>query len=151
MPATQGGTGFAAKFYIGTVASPDGYNLMSEIKSIRKSDVSVPSVSYTHLNSPLNTEEIGPGFISPGTVEVMGNWIGDTSQLSVLPLAQGGIIFFWKVTAPCAIVNGVSTKVYTATGACFVAKYSSGPWEINKPVEFQATFQITGVTSETVV
>jgi hypothetical protein len=150
MPATQGVTGFSAKFFIGTVASPDSYNAVSEIKSIRKSDVSVPSVNYTHLNSPLNTEEIGPGFISPGTVEISGNFIGDTSQLSVLPLAQGGVVFFWKITAPCTVVNGVATKTYTATGACFVSKYSSGPWEINKPVEFQGTFQITGVTSEVV-
>ena len=75
-----------------------------------------------------------------------GNFIGDSTQLSFLQLAEAQDIFTWKITG--SIQQGA--KTYTATGTGFVTKYDNGPWENNKAVEYSATIQITGTITESV-
>ena len=76
----------------------------------------------------------------PGTIEISGNWLGDSSQTALSDLAQAGTVAAWKITAP---VQGL-TKTFTATGSGFVTKFDVGPFEKNKPQEFTATVQMTG-------
>ena len=150
MPASRAVTGNKAVFYIGSVASPLGYNALLEVKSISPNFISVPEVNISHLLSPNATEEFFPGMNKPGKMEVSGNFIGDTSQLSILQLAQQQIIIAWKFTAPVDQQSGVTTKVYTATGIGYVAEYSSGPFEQNKAVEYKLGIQVTGSPTESV-
>ncbi len=147
MAASRANTGNTAVFYIGTVASPGSYNAMLEVKSIKPAQVSVPQVDTTHLLSPNATEEFIPGLIKPGLNSIAGNFIGDTSQLSLLALAQAQTVFSWKITAP--VDKG--SKVYTCTGIGYIAKYENGPFEQNKAIEYMADVQISGTITETVV
>jgi len=144
--ASKATTGYQSQLLIGTVASPLSYNAMSELKSFKPNLLSVPDVPITHLLSPSNTEEMIPAMIKPGTIEIGGNFIGDTSQLSITALAQGPTVFAFKCTAP--MQSG--TKTYTLTGTGFFSKYDTGPFEINKGIEFAASIQMTGTYTEVV-
>jgi hypothetical protein len=143
--ASQANDAYLATFYIGTVASPDSYNVILEIKSFNPDFGTVPEVPTTHLLSPFATEEFSPGLIKPGKVEVTANLIFDTSQQGLTPLMQGQVIFFWKIVAPVQR----KTKTYTATGTGFLVSYKPGPFENNKAIDLMFGVQITGVYVET--
>jgi hypothetical protein len=146
MPATQAVIGYESIFYVGDSSSPIGYTALAEVKSIKPALMTVPAIDATHLLSPNATEEKLPGLIKPGTNEMMGNFIGDASQLNIATLAKARTVFPWKITSP--IQSG--TKTYTATGNGFFSKYETGPFEPSKLVEFAATIEITGEFIETV-
>ena len=147
MPASLANSGYGAIFFVGDAASPTGYLPVSEIASINKKNFTVPSIDTTHLLSPNATEEMIPGIIKPGTVDMTGNFIGDVSQLQFVTLARARTVFPFKITAP--VSN--NAKVLTAVGTCFVTDYESGPFEANKKIDFKVTFQVTGSVSETVL
>ena len=65
-------SGYGATFAVGT-GSPLNYAVVSEIASIFKKNFTVPPIDVTHLRSPNATEEMFPGIIKPGTVEMTGN------------------------------------------------------------------------------
>jgi hypothetical protein len=144
--ASKATTGYQSQLLIGTVASPLSYNALAELKSFKPNLISVPDVPTTHLLSPSNTEEMIPAMIKPGTIDVSGNFIGDSSQLAITALAQAQTVFAFKATAP--MQSG--TKTYTLTGVGFINKYETGPFEINKGIEFSASIQMTGTYTEAV-
>jgi hypothetical protein len=146
MSASRANTGYKATIAI-SVASPIDYVPFAEIASIKPSNYSISVIDVTHLQSPSATEESIPGLIKPGNVSLTGNFIGDSTQLSITPIAQAQTVFFWEITSP--INKG--TQTYTAQGTGFFTKYETGPFEPNKKIDFAADFQITGVFSETVV
>lgn len=146
MSASLAVTGYGARFYLGTAASPFSYNISTEIRSINKQDYTIPPVEVTHLLSDNSTEEMIPGLIKPGTLDITGNFIGDAAQLSITPLAAALATCFWKITCPVQS----SAKTYTATGRGFIVKYQVGPFEKNKAIDFALTLQITGAVTETV-
>jgi hypothetical protein len=145
MPATKATIGYLSTFAIGA-GSPVTYTDMLEVKSIKPSQLTVPVIDATHLLSPNATEEKLPGLIKPGTVEVMGNFIGDTTQLDILTLAEARTVFPFRITAP---VNS-GTQVYTLEGNGFMSKSDNGPFEPSKLAEFSMTLEITGTFTETV-
>jgi len=147
MPATKANIGYLSTFSVGSQTSPTTYSQMAEIKSIKSSIASIPVVDATHLQSPNATEEKLPGLISPGTVDVTGNFTGDASQLTILTLAQGRTVFPFKITAP---VNK-GTQVYTLTGVGFISKYDVGAFEPSTLGEFTMSMEIAGAVTETVV
>ncbi len=146
MPASRATTGNAAIFYMGSVASPFSYTALLEVKSIKPALVSVPEVSTTHLLSPNGTEEFIAGLIKPGMITVTGNLIGDTTQLSILSLAEAQTMIDWKFTA--SVDN--KSKVYTCSGIGYIAKYETGPFEQNKTIEYTLDIQISGTITEAV-
>lgn len=108
----------------------------------------VPQVPATHLLSPNNSEEFSAGMIKPGTIELEGNFIGDaTSQLTILTLAEAQTIFSFAGVSP--VQRGA--KTYTGSGIGYFSKYSVGPFENNKDIQFKATIQISGAYSEAAV
>src|SRR6266702_3718030 len=113
MPATKATIGYLATFSVGNSASPIVYTQMAEVKSIKPNLATIPVIDATHLQSPNATQEKLPGLIAPGTVDISGNFIGDTSQLSILGLAESRAVFPFKITAP---VNK-GTQTYTLTGS----------------------------------
>lgn len=139
--ASKANTGYEAQFSIGSPLVP-----VVECKSFQPKPVDVPNIDSTHLLSPNNTEEYVPGMIKPGTVEISGNFIGDTTQLQFNTLAQAQTIFNFQLIA--SMQRGA--KTYTATGEGFLRSYEPGPFENNKMIEFKASIQITGAWSETV-
>lgn len=146
MAQTKATIGYLATFSIGTNASPIAYTAMAEVKSIKPNNFTVPSIDATHLQSPNATEEKLPGLIKPGTVEISGNFIGDTSQLSISTLAQTRAVFPFKITSP---INS-GTQTYTVTGTGFISKYEAGPFEPSKLSEFSMGMEITGTITEAV-
>jgi hypothetical protein len=146
MPTTKATIGYLATFSTGS-GSPTSYTQMAEVKSIKPSIATIPAIDATHLLSPNATEEKLPGLIKPGTVEISGNFIGDSSQLNILALAESRDVFPFKITAP---INS-GTQVYTCTGTGFVSKYENGPLEPSKLNEFSLSMEITGTVTETVV
>jgi tail tube protein len=147
MQATKATIGYLATFQTGDTSSPVNYTQMAELKNIKPNLVTVPVINATHLQSPNATEEKLPGLILPGTIDISGNHIGDTSQLSILALSQTRTVFPFKITAP--INKG--TQVYTIAGNGFFSKYDVGQLEPNVLAEFSATIEITGTLTETVV
>jgi hypothetical protein len=139
-------TGYLAQFFMGTEASPDSYVAVVEVRSIKTNDLTVPDVNVTHLLSPAATEEMIPGLIKPGAIEITGNFTGDTTQINPATLAQNQTIVFWEVIAPVQR----NTKTYTATGTGFINKIEYGPFENNKADDFAFGFQITGVTTRSI-
>ena len=146
MASTKATIGYLSEFFIGDSSSPVNYPSMLEVKSIKQNTMSVPVIDATHLLSPDATEEKLPGLIKPGTVDISGNFIGDTTQLNILALAKARTVFPFKVTAP---VNK-GTQTYTATGNGFISKYDNGPFEASKLGEFAMSMEITGTITETV-
>lgn len=144
--ATQAVIGYESTFSTGDDSSPVGYTQMLEIKSIKPNVATIPAIDATHLLSPNATEEKLPGLIKPGTVDITGNFIGDTTQLNILALAEARTVFPYKITAP--VQNG--TKVYTQTGTGFISKYDLGPFEPSKVIDVAFSFEITGTIDEEV-
>jgi hypothetical protein len=144
--ASQATTGYEAQFSMGSPLVP-----LIEVKHIKPSYYSTPEVNVSHLLSPSSTEELRPGLLKPGTVEVGGNLIGDSSQLAITTAAKNNAAQnpptqAFTITAP--VQNG--TKTYTCVGVGYVAGYEVGPFELNKAIEFMMRLQITGIISETV-
>jgi hypothetical protein len=146
MPATKATIGYLATFSVGDSASPIGYTAMAEVKSIKPNLATIPVVNATHLQSPNATEEKLPGLIMPGTIELSGNFIGDTTQLNILTLAKARTVFPFKITAP---VNK-GTQTYTLTGTGFISKYDNGPLEPSALNAFTMTMEIAGDLTEAV-
>lgn len=143
MPATKATIGYESTFSVGS-GSPITYVQMAEVKSIKPSIATIPAIDATHLLSPNATEEKLPGLIKPGTIEIMGNFTGDASQLDILTLAEARTVFPFKVTGP--VDSG--TETYTLTGTGFISKYDNGPFEPSKLIEFAMTMEITGTVTE---
>jgi hypothetical protein len=80
MAASKARLGYGSKFYTGDTASPIGYTLLSEIAIINFADYTVAEIDVTHLLSPNTSEESIPGLLKPGTIELTGNYTGDTSS-----------------------------------------------------------------------
>jgi hypothetical protein len=144
--ASVGTTGYGATFSTGSPLTA-----MLEIKTINGDYIDQEVVDFTHLLSPSATKEKRGGMIEPGTVDIGGNFIGDTTQLAIVPAmvasAEGTApTFAWQIKA--GVQN--NTKTYTVTGTGFYKKYKNGAFEGGKPVEFSLTLQITGIISETV-
>ena len=146
MTPSLANSGYGATFSVGDTSSPIDYVETAEIASINKKNFTVPSIDVTHLKSPNTTEEMIPGILKPGTIEMTGNFIGDVTQLQFPTLAQAQTVFPFKITAPMQ----KNSKTYTATGTCFVTDYETGPFEANKKIDFKVTMQRTGLLSETV-
>ena len=142
---SQANSGYGATFAVG-VGSPINYAIVSEIASINKKNFTVPPIDVTHLLSPNATEEMIPGIIKPGTVEMTGNYIADATQLQFVTLATGRTVFPFQITAPMQ----KNSKTLTATGMCFVTDYETGPFEANRKIDFMVTLQVTGTVVETV-
>lgn len=151
MPASRAVTGNTAVLSIGSAASPLGYFPMLEIKSFSVTFAEVPEVNVTHLQSPNLTEEFRPGFIKPSAIEATGNFIGDTSQLGILPMIEAQTILAWKIAAPVDQASGVASKAYTAVGLGYIKTYGVGPFEQNKALDIKVSIQLTGTTTESVV
>jgi hypothetical protein len=146
MPPTKATIGYLATFWVGDASSPTGYTQMAELKSIKPNLATIPVIDATHLQSPNSTQEKIPGLIAPGTVDITGNFIGDTSQLGILTLAKTRSVFPFKITAP--INKG--TQVYTLTGSGFISKYDVGPFEASVLSAFTMSMEIGGDITETV-
>jgi hypothetical protein len=139
MSATQASLGYGSKFFTGVTGSPITYNAVLEIASITMTDYTVSEVDATHLQSPNATEETIPGLIKTGTIELTGNYLGDTTQQELDTLGQARTVFPWKITAPAA-----GTTVLTATGSGFINKMEKGPFESNKKSDIKVSIKITG-------
>jgi hypothetical protein len=146
MPVTKATIGYLSQFFVGDTSSPIGYTAMAECKSIKPNLITVPVIDATHLLSPNATEEKLPGLIKPGTIDVSGNFTGDTSQLNIATLAAARTVFPFKTTSP---VNS-GTQVFTITGQGFISKYDPGPFEPSKLIEFNLSIEISGAFTQTV-
>jgi len=152
MAKTRANTGNGAIFFVGDSASPTGYTPLLEMKDLGYDALSVPVIDATHLLSPNNTSEKIPGMIMPGQVNLMGNFVGDASQLNISVLAQAQTVFPWKITAPLRpLIDGGAARTYTASGNGFFAKYTPGTFGAGKLNEVKATLEITGAILEVVV
>jgi hypothetical protein len=139
-------TGYGAQFLLGSPLAA-----IAEIKSIKPQYFDTPEVNVTHLLSPNATEELRPGLLKPGTVEITGNFIGNAGQLALkttaaLNAAQNPPTQGFSITAP--VNNG--TQTYTCVGVGYIASYAPGPFENNKAIDFTMKLQITGIVTESV-
>lgn len=135
-----GTTGYLAVFSVQNNASPPAFVPVAELKSFKLAPISVPNVDFSTLVSPNNTRELRPGMIMPGTVELTGNWIGDASQLAFITDSEAQSVVAIQATFSCQ--NGTKTGTFTSTA--FVKDLNLGPFENDKPNEYQVNFQLAG-------
>ena len=145
MAASKARLGYGSKFYTGDSASPTNYTVLSEIATINFADYTVAEVDVTHLLSPNTSEESIPGLLKPGTIELTGNYTGDTSQQNIDVLAVAQTVFPWKITAPAA-----GALVLTITGYGYIAKKETGPFEPSKKNDFKVSVRVSGAISYSV-
>src|SRR5579863_7075689 len=93
--ASQANTG-----YLGTFGTGSPPTQLLEIASITVPRYTVPEIKRTHLQSPGTTEELVPGLLMPGKISLTGNFIGDTTQLSLDTYAQNQTVFAFTITVP---------------------------------------------------
>jgi len=140
MSTTKAVIGYQSAFYTGVAGSPPTYTAVAELTQIQIQDYTISEIDATNLASPSATEEVIPGLVKTGTIDIMGNYIGDTTQQNLDTLATGRTSFPFKVTTPAS-----GTTTLTVTGTGFFTKMEKGPFEPNKKSEFKATLKITGV------
>ncbi len=145
MAASLGNTAYGAIFYTAP-SSPPTYTPVLEIASIDFKGFTIPPIDLTHLLSPNATEELTPGILHPGTIDMTGNFIGDATQLAFITFAQAQAVFPWKITSP--VQKGA--KEATFTGLCFVTSYDVGPFEANKKIDIKVNVQTTGTVVLTI-
>jgi hypothetical protein len=143
MPYSQAALGYLSAFYTGDNASPISYTAVTETAEINFAGFTVPEVDVTHLQSPGAVMESIPGFIKPGTIEITGNFIDDTSQRAFTTLGLARTIFNWKIDAPKS-----DGSTFTITGKGFVSKLQKGPFSATAKQSFSASIQVTGLYTE---
>lgn len=144
MSASKASLGYGATFATGVAGSPITYTVVAEIASINFAGFSVPEVDVTHLQSPGSMNESIPGLLKPGSIELSGNFISDTTQQALTTLGQARTIFPFKIST---VLSDGST--FTITGSGFFAKIAKGPFSADKKIDFSATVQVAGAFSET--
>ena len=77
---SEANSAYGAVFFTGDFSSPTDWTAVLEIASITKKNYSIPAIDVTHLTSPNATEEMFPGIIKPGTIQLTGNFIGDATS-----------------------------------------------------------------------
>lgn len=140
MSATQSVIGYGSKFYTGVAGSPITYTAVLELGSIQIADYTVSEIDATNLGSPSATEESIPGLVKTGTIDIMGNYIGDTTQQALDTLGLARTVFPFKVTTAAS-----GTTTLTVTGTGYIVKMEKGPFEPNKKSEFKATIKVSGI------
>lgn len=148
---SQGNTGYLAQIELGTYASPPSYTATVNVRALTVSEFgSVPNVDVSTLLSPNNTKEIFGGMANPGTIEIDGVFTADTTQIQLYTWLKGSgtgpTILSWEIVSPILQY----TKTYTASGVGFISKFSVGPFELDKAIDFKATIQITGQVNESI-
>lgn len=133
--ASKANTGYLATFGFGSPIAA-----VSEVVTMNIPSYTVPDINCTHLLSPSTTEELIPGMLMPGKMSMTGNYIGDTSQLSIDSVAQARTIFAYQITIP--VQRGAKTATITGNG--FFTKNEIGPVEANRKVDFAWEIQMTG-------
>jgi len=140
--ASQANSGYLGTFSFGSPLTP-----LIEVKHINFPRYSIPDLNVTHLLSPNATEELVPGLMMPGVVDVTGNFIGDPSQVSAIDtLAQAQTVFSYAITMPVQSRG----KTATITGRGFFNKHDIGPIEPNRPIEYSISIRTTGFSTVTV-
>ena len=140
--ASVANSGYLGTFAFGSPPAP-----LMEVKHINFPRYTIPDLNVTHLLSPNATEELVPGLMMPGVVDVTGNFIGDPSQVAAIDtLAQAQTVFSWVITMP--VVN--RGKTATITGRGFFNKHDIGPIEPNRPIEYAISIRTTGFSTVTV-
>lgn len=135
--ASKAAIGYGSTFSMGS-GSPITYTEMAEIASISFADYTISEIDVTTLQSPNTTEEAIPGMIKPGTIEMTGNYTGDTSQQNIDTVAIARTIFPWKIVA------ALRTGTLTITAYGFIVKKEIGPLEPNKKIDFKLSVRVTG-------
>lgn len=139
MATTRAQIGLGTQFFIGS-GSPVVYAVsMTEAVTITFADYTVAEVDVTHLLSPNSTEEVISGLRKPGTVDVEGNFIGDTVQQSINDLALARTVFPWQITAPLS-----GARVLTITGIGFITKRETGPFTPGGKINFKFSVKVAG-------
>lgn len=130
--------------YLGTFSYGSPLVALIEAKHINFPRYTIPDLNVTHLLSPNSTEELVPGLMMPGVIDVTGNFIGDATQVGDLDtLSQAQTVFPWQITVPVASRG----KTATITGRGFLNKHDIGPVEPNRPVEYAISVRTTGFST----
>jgi hypothetical protein len=143
--ASQGQTAYGATISF-SFTSPVSFNNVLEVKTVDDKGYTTSDVDLTNLNSPDATEEMAPGLLKPGTLDLGCNFIGSTDQLAFKGWAQGQSVVWYQIQF------GVqkNTKTCTEVGQCYVKTYDIGPLDPNRAVDIKISVQKTGPYSLTV-
>jgi hypothetical protein len=144
--SSLGQTGYLAQIEMGAIASPPSYTALVNVRSLTTDFATTPNVDISTLLSPYNTQELYPGMIKPGPIEIECVFSGDATQLQIYTWQKGQNILNWE------IVSGVKqyASTYTASGTGYITKFTVGPFENDKSIDAKVTLQITGPVTETI-
>jgi hypothetical protein len=159
---TKATVGKGATFSIGpkvsTATTPPladdaGWNVIAEVSTIEQSGITTAEEDVTNLQSPGGFGEYLATNADPGTVDITGNYIGDTSQGLLRTAAWPDTTtcrvenYYWKITN---ILSDGSTENRIFIGFVKTFKEAS-PLSNTAKVEFSAQIRRVGTTTLTTV
>lgn len=137
--------GYGAQLLVGDGASPETFEAIAGIVSIRPGEMSTEDIKRTHLRSPDAHHEHMPGLRDSGPFEVTGVWLPTEQSLSNAgggsgAFASGGLIALWRGRA---LHN---FKIVLAGGTewpfrGYVSKFQPGEIGNADKIDFTAGFQ----------
>jgi len=156
---TQATVGKGATFSIGTKVSsgapptlPADWTIIAEVASIEQSGITTAEEDVTNLQSPGGFGEYIATNADPGTVDITGNYIGDTSQGTLRTAAWPDTTtcrvesYYWQITNILSD-GSVETRVFQG----FVKTFKeASPLNNTAKVEFSAQIRRVGTTTLTV-
>ncbi len=143
---TAAQVGYGAQFSLGS-GTPGSYTYtqIAEVTSIKPSGISVGTEEVTNLGSPGGwIEKIGL-LLDGGSVEITGNCLNETTQISLETAAKT------RVAVPIEFAFQVQggSKTTTVTGLAIITKFNStASIEPKKALTFSCSMEFTGAVTK---
>lgn len=142
--------GYGGQLLVGDGASPEGFEAIAGISSIKPGEMSTEDGKRTHLRSPDAHHEHMPGLRDSGPFELMGRWLPTEQSQSNAgggsgAFASGGLIALWRARTThnfkIILNDGVNTE-WPFRG--YVSKFQPGEIGIGPDaIDFTAGVQPT--------
>lgn len=140
--------GYGTQLMVGNGATPEVFEAIAALSSIKPGEMSTDDIKRTHLRSPDAHEEHMPGMRDSGAFECNGVWLPHEQSQSNAgggsgPFSGGGLIKMWRDRLirnfKIVVFNDGSPSLDWAFRG-YVSKFQPGEISTEKKVDFSASF-----------
>lgn len=141
--------GYGAQLLVGDGASPENFEAIAGVSSIKPGDMSTEDIKRTHLRSPDAHHEHMPGLRDSGAFELTGVWLPTEQSQSNAgggtgAFQSGGLIALWRARTTHnfkIILNDTDTTEWPFRG--YISKFQPGEIGTADKIDFTAGVQPT--------
>lgn len=142
--------GYGAQLMVGDGASPEAFEAIAGIVSIKPGEMKTADIVRTHLRSPDAHHEHMPGMRDSGPFEVTGVWLPEEESQSNAgggsgPFASGGLVALWRARTThnfkIVLNDGSPATEWPFRG--YVAGFQPGEIGQDDKIDFTASFMPT--------